>query len=171
MIPWVFTTGVYRADASNPAVILLQYTLYAHVRNGLDGTDRPALLHHSSTYPSKRPTALGSQHLRTWFYSSDVKGTRTPTISAFHEIDRTLQLQNFALTLCSDFPRQISLCNGSGHLSDISNLCGKIMGHGVHIHRQFAPHALHAINLSLAAEFAFGADFPRQMYDLAGEHL
>lgn len=77
-----------------------------------------------------------------------------------YEINHTLQLQNFALTLRFNLSYQIPLYNSSHYPSDVSNLRSEIMSYGVHIHYQFALYALYTVNLSLAAEFALGTDLP-----------
>ena len=56
-----------------------------------------------------------------------------------------------------------------GHLGDVADLAGQVVGHQVHVVGQVLPGAGDAGHLRLAAELAFGADLARDAGHFGGE--
>src|SRR5205807_2428684 len=65
---------------------------------------------------------------------------------------------NFACHVNRDLARQVAARNGSGDLSDVSNLSRQVASHGIDGVREIFPGAADSRHLSLAAQFSLGAD-------------
>jgi len=76
-----------------------------------------------------------------------------------HRIDRFFELKNLTTHIHGDLLGKIAVGHGDGHISDATDLSGKITGHLVDRFCQVLPYPGNAANLCLTAEFAFGADF------------
>src|SRR5207344_156389 len=72
-----------------------------------------------------------------------------------HRVDRVLQLEDLALHVHGDLPRQVAPGYGGGDLGDVADLGGQVARHGVDAVREVLPRARHAGNLGLAPELAF----------------
>ena len=86
-----------------------------------------------------------------------------------HRVDGVLQLEDLALHLDRDLARQVAARDGGGHVGDVADLAGEVVGHRVDVVGQVLPGAGHAAHLRLAAELAFGADFARHAAHFGGE--
>ena len=86
-----------------------------------------------------------------------------------HGVDRVLELEDLALHVDRDLLGKIARGHGGGHLGDVADLAGEVVGHQVHVVGQILPGAADARHLRLAAELAFGADLPRHAGHLGGE--
>ena len=86
-----------------------------------------------------------------------------------HGVDGRLQLEDFALHVDGDLLRQVAARHGGGHLGDVADLAGQVLGHRVHVVGQVLPGAGDAAHLRLAAELAFGADLARDARHFRGE--
>src|SRR5579885_2824418 len=89
---------------------------------------------------------------------------------ADHLVDGVFERRDFALRGHRDRPGQVALGHGSRHVRNRANLGGEVGGELVDVVGQVAPDARRARHQSLAAEFAFDADFARHVADLIGEH-
>src|SRR5262249_23843701 len=56
-----------------------------------------------------------------------------------HRVDRVLQLQDLALDVDGDLPRQVTVCDRDGHLGDVAHLRGQVVSHLVHVVGQVLP--------------------------------
>ena len=90
--------------------------------------------------------------------------------AADHGVDGLFQFQNFALGIDRDFLLEVALGHGGGDGGDVADLVGEVGRHAIDIVGQFLPGAGHALDLSLAAELALGADLARHARHLAREH-
>ena len=61
------------------------------------------------------------------------------------------------------------LRDGGGHVGDVADLAGEVVGHQVDVVGQILPRAGDAAHLRLAAELAFGADFAGHARHFRGE--
>src|SRR6185312_1556330 len=86
-----------------------------------------------------------------------------------HRVDRVLELEDLALDVDGDLLRQVTARHSLGHIGDVAYLAGQITGHEVHAVGQVLPRASDTPHLRLAAEDAFGADFPRDARHFGGE--
>src|SRR5207249_763127 len=86
-----------------------------------------------------------------------------------HGVDGVFQLENFALDVDSDLPREVSVCNRGRHVGDVPDLVGEIGCHEVDVIGQVFPGSGHALHLSLAAELSFGTDFAGDARDFGRE--
>ena len=76
-----------------------------------------------------------------------------------HRVDGVLQLQNFPLHVYGDLSGEVPISYGSGHLRNISDLCGKITGHRVDAVGQILPSACNPPHFGLTSKFAFSTHF------------
>ena len=76
-----------------------------------------------------------------------------------HRVDGVLQFEDFALDVDGDLLGQVAVGDGLGHVGDVAHLAGQVAGHEVDAVGQVLPGAGHALDVGLAAELAFGADF------------
>src|SRR5579885_2162124 len=88
---------------------------------------------------------------------------------ADHLVDGVFERRDFALRGHRDRPGQVALGHGSRHVRNRANLGGEVGGELVDVVGQVAPDARRARHQSLAAEFAFDADFARHVADLLGD--
>ena len=86
-----------------------------------------------------------------------------------HRIQCFLQQQDLAAHVDGDLARQVAGRDGGCDLGDVAHLAGQIACHGIDVVREILPRPRDAGHLSLAAQFAFGADFTRNAGHLAGE--
>src|SRR5882762_7222561 len=88
-----------------------------------------------------------------------------------HDVDGVLELEDLAPNVDGDLLREVSVGDGGGHLGDVAHLAGEVAGHEVHVVGQVLPHAGDALDVSLSAELAFGADLARNTRHLTGERV
>ena len=86
-----------------------------------------------------------------------------------HRVDGFLQLQNLAAHVDGDLLGKVAVGHGDGHLGDVADLAGEVVGHGVDVVGEILPRAGHAGHRRLAAELALGADLARHAAHFAGE--
>ena len=86
-----------------------------------------------------------------------------------HRVDGVLELEDFAVDVDGDLLRQVAGGDGGRHLGDVAHLGGQVDGHRVHGVRQVLPRAGDALDVRLAAELAFGADFAGHARHFRGE--
>src|SRR5712691_9477996 len=86
-----------------------------------------------------------------------------------HRVDGVLELQDLALALDRDLPRKVTIGNRGGDLGDIADLSGQVAGHEVDVVGEVLPRTTDALDLSLAAELAFGAHLARDAGHLGAE--
>ena len=86
-----------------------------------------------------------------------------------HLVDVVLQLGNLTLRLDGDRTCEVALCHGGRHLRDRTHLCREISGELVDVLSQVTPSSRDALDLSLTAELAFGADLARHARHLVRE--
>src|SRR5439155_179005 len=90
--------------------------------------------------------------------AGDFGGERIQLID--HRVDRFFELQDFAAHVGGDLLRQVAIVDREGHFGAVSDLSGQITRHEIDALGQIFPNSAHVTNLRLAAELAFGADFP-----------
>ena len=108
--------------------------------------------------------ALGADLAR---HAAHLGRKRTQLID--HRVDGFLDLQNLAAHVGGDLLGEVAVGHGDGHLGDVADLAGQVVGHRVDVVGEILPGAGHALHRRLAAELAFGADLARHAADLAGE--
>src|SRR5438445_2752699 len=86
-----------------------------------------------------------------------------------HDVDRVLELEDFALHVDRDLLRQVAAGDGGGDLGDVAHLGGEVARHRVDVVGQVPPGAGGGQDVGLAAQPALGADLARHPADLAGE--
>src|SRR5207253_1491901 len=86
-----------------------------------------------------------------------------------HDVDRVLQLEDFAADVDRDLLRQVAAGDGGRHLRDVAHLGGEVARHRVDVVGQVLPGAGGGRDVGLAAQPALGADRARHPGDLAGE--
>ena len=100
-------------------------------------------------------------------HAGDFGGERAELID--HRVDGVLQLEDLALDVDGDFLGQVAVGDGRGDVGDVADLAGQVAGHGVDAVGQVFPGAGDALDVGLAAELAFGADFAGHAGDFGGE--
>src|SRR6185369_12068333 len=88
-----------------------------------------------------------------------------------HVVNRVGQGRHFAFGFHGEFLAQIAVRHGRDDLDDAAHLIGEVGGHDVDVVGQFLPDAGDAGDLSLAAQFAFGADLAGHASDFGGESV
>ena len=88
-----------------------------------------------------------------------------------HDVDRVLQLEDLALGVDRDLLREVALGDGGRDLRDVAHLRGQVGGEAVDVVGEVFPRAGHALDVGLAAELPFVADFFRDARDLGGERV
>ncbi|HEV7159367.1 MAG TPA: hypothetical protein VGN38_13500 [Caulobacteraceae bacterium] len=88
-----------------------------------------------------------------------------------HAVDGVGQRRDLALGVQGQLALQIAVGHRGHHAGDVAHLSGKVGGHHVDVVGEVLPGAGHAGHLGLAAELAFGADFPGQASDFRGERI
>ena len=78
-----------------------------------------------------------------------------------HRVDGVLEREDLALHVDRDLLRQVAAGDRGGHVGDVADLAGQVVGHQVDVVGQVLPGAGDAAHLRLAAELALGADFAR----------
>ena len=81
----------------------------------------------------------------------------------------SLSSQDFAAHVDGDLLGEVAVGHGDGHLGDVADLAGEVVGHRVDVVGEILPGAGHTGTCGLSAELAFGADLARHAADLAGE--
>src|SRR5690606_40628322 len=76
-----------------------------------------------------------------------------------HRVDRGLEGQDLSPSIDGDLLGEVALGDGGGDRGDVAHLVGEVGRHRVDVVGEVAPGAGDALDLGLAAEFAFGADF------------
>src|SRR5207253_1888521 len=82
-----------------------------------------------------------------------------------------LQIQDLALNVYGDLLGEVSVGNRGGHLSDVTHLAGKIVGHRVDVVSEVLPGSCHAFDLSAASKFAFCSDLSCDTGDFGGKSV
>ena len=77
--------------------------------------------------------------------------------------------RNSPFDVDGDLLGQVAVGHGGGHFGDVAHLAGEVAGHRVDAVGQVLPGAGHALDLGLAAELAFGADFAGHARHFRGE--
>src|SRR5581483_2314724 len=88
-----------------------------------------------------------------------------------HGVDGVLQLQDFAFHVNRDLARKIAASHGRSHFGNVSNLCREVTRHEVDIVSEIFPGSGDPRHLSLAAQFAFSADFAGHTGHFTGERV
>ncbi len=88
-----------------------------------------------------------------------------------HRVDGVLELENLALDVDRDLPRQVALRDGGRDLRDVADLHREVRREQVDVVREVLPGARDARHRGLAAELAFGADLARDARDLGRERV
>src|SRR5438445_9856079 len=99
--------------------------------------------------------------------AGDFGGERIQLVN--HRVDRFFELQDFAMDVDGDFLREVAVGHGDCNFGDIADLSRQITRHEVDALGQIFPNTAHVANLRLAAELAFGADFPGDAGDFGCE--
>ncbi len=86
-----------------------------------------------------------------------------------HPVDRVLQLQDLALDVDGDLPREVAVGHRLGDVGDVAHLLGQVAGHVVDAVGEVLPGAGHALDVGLAAELALRAHLARHPGHLGGE--
>ena len=86
-----------------------------------------------------------------------------------HRVDGLLQLENFALHVDGDLPRQVAARHRGGHCRDVADLRREVGRHRVDGIGEVLPRARDARHDGLAAEAAVGADLARHARHFRGE--
>ena len=86
-----------------------------------------------------------------------------------HAVDGVGQVGDFALGFDRQLLLQVAVGHGRHDLGDAAHLAGQVAGHQVDGVGQVLPGAGHALDLGLAAELAFGADFAGHAGHFGGE--
>ena len=86
-----------------------------------------------------------------------------------HGVDRVLELEDLALHVDGDLLGKVAAGHGGGHVGDVADLAGQVVGHQVDVVGEILPGAGDAAHLRLAAELAFGADLAGDAGHLRGE--
>src|SRR5262249_21641555 len=86
-----------------------------------------------------------------------------------HRVDGVLELQDLALDLHSDLAREVAARHRRGHVGDVADLRGQVVGHRVDVVGQVLPRAGDTGHGRLAAELAFGTHFARHARHFGGE--
>ena len=86
-----------------------------------------------------------------------------------HDVDRVLELEDLALHVDGDLLGKVARGHRGGHLGDVADLAGEIVGHQIDVVGQILPGAADAFDPRLAAQFALGADFARDARHFGGE--
>ena len=89
----------------------------------------------------------------------DFRGERRQLVH--HRVDGVLELEDFALDVDGDLPREVALGDGGRDVGDVAHLRRQVAGHRVDVVGQVLPRAGDAAHVGLAAELAVGADFLR----------
>src|SRR5205823_1434633 len=100
-------------------------------------------------------------------YARHLTGERVELVD--HGVDRVLELENLAPDVDGDLLGEVAVCDGRRDLRDVADLRGEVAGHAVHALGQVFPDATHALDLSLAAQLALGADLAGDARHLAGK--
>src|SRR5207302_2040778 len=99
--------------------------------------------------------------------AGDLRGKGTQAIH--HRVDGILELKDLASDIDGDLLGQIAIGNCGGYFGNVADLRGQVGSHGIDRIREVLPGAGAAFDDGLAAEFAFGADFPGDAGDFRGE--
>ncbi len=86
-----------------------------------------------------------------------------------HGVDGVLEFENFAADVHGDLFGQVASGYRSGDFRNVPHLVRQVVGHEVDVVRKIFPGSGNALDLSLSAEFSFGADFASDTGDLRGE--
>ncbi len=87
-----------------------------------------------------------------------------------HRVDGFLELQDLAAHVDGDLLGKVAVGDGDGDFRDIAHLGGQVACHRVHAFGQVLPDACDLADLSLATQFALGADFARDASHFRSEH-
>jgi hypothetical protein len=86
-----------------------------------------------------------------------------------HRVDGVLELEDLALDVDGDLPRQVALGDRRGHVGDVAHLAGQVRGQEVDVVGQVLPDARDAAHVGLSAELALAADLAGDARHLAGK--
>src|SRR5204862_4489242 len=76
-----------------------------------------------------------------------------------HRVDGDLQLENLAADVDGDLLGEVAVGHGGGDVGDVAHLVGQVAGHEVDVVGQVFPGAGDPLDVRLAPELPFGADF------------
>src|SRR5690606_33809408 len=99
--------------------------------------------------------------------AGDLGGERRQRVH--HRVQRGLQLQDLALGVHVDAPRQVPVCDRRRDLRDVADLVRQVGRHRVDVVGEVLPDAADARYAGLAAEASFGADLAGDARHLVGE--
>src|SRR5207249_4493952 len=99
--------------------------------------------------------------------AGDFGGERVQLVD--HRVHGFFELQDFAADIDGDLLREIAISNSNDDVGDVANLGRQVTGHGVDAVGQVLPGAGDPGHGGLAAELAFGADFPGDARHFGGE--
>src|SRR6185503_4690866 len=108
--------------------------------------------------------ALGADFARD---ARDFRGERVELVH--HRVAGVLELEDPALDVDRDLPRQVAVRDGDGHVRDVAHLIRQVRGHRVDVVGEILPRAGDAGHNRLAAELAVGADLARDARDFRRE--
>src|SRR5439155_218434 len=86
-----------------------------------------------------------------------------------HGVDGVLELENFSFDVHRDLLREVSICHSGRDFGDVPNLVRQIRRHRVHVIGEVVRGTGDDLDLRLAAELSFGADFAGDAGDFRGE--
>src|SRR5205085_8697753 len=81
------------------------------------------------------------------------------------------RFESFAFGVYRDLARQVSAGDGGGHVGNVADLVGQVLGHRVDVVGEILPGARDARHDSLAAEFPFGPYFAGDTADFGSESV
>src|SRR5262249_54142862 len=86
-----------------------------------------------------------------------------------HDVNGVLEFENFSLHVHRNFARQVAARHSSRNLCDVSNLTGKVTGHGIDRVSQVLPRASNAGHVGLSPEPALSSHFAGHTRNFAGK--
>src|SRR5207245_2579125 len=88
-----------------------------------------------------------------------------------HRVDGVLELEDLALDVDGDLPREVAVGDRGGDFGDVADLAGQVAGPRVYVVAYTSPLGSDALDVGLAAELAFGADLAGDTCHLRGESV
>src|SRR6185503_7813493 len=99
--------------------------------------------------------------------AGDFRSKRTELVD--HGIDSVFQFQDFTFDIHGDGLGKVSIGDGGGDGSDVTDLGRQVAGHEIHRISQIFPGTGHAFDFGLAAQDSLGADLAGDAGDFGGE--
>ena len=100
-------------------------------------------------------------------HARDFGGERVELVH--HRVDGVLQFENFAFHVDGDFAGEIAAGHGGRYFGDVSDLGGKVSGHGVDGIGEIFPGSGDAGHVGLSTQAAFGTHFAGHAGDFGRE--